>query len=145
MAQRSLLTFFGKRSSSSDSVPSTSSTPGNRDLSEIEKKKRRKEQKDKYEEDRERLFQVKWLKEFAWLTVDDESEPPTMLCKVCLEHPNTADRKSSLFVGCSNFRKQTLQSIGHSFGQVNIKFGQVIFVITCPTGQVDFFVSVKPC
>ena len=78
MAQRSLFSYFGKRSA--DSEASTSAAADKDD--EIEKKERRKKQKSDYEEERERRFQFKWLKEFSWLTVNDEKEPTTMFCQV---------------------------------------------------------------
>lgn len=56
---------------------------------------------------RKRVFQDSWLKEFAWLRVDDAG---TATCTICREFPSLADQKSGLYTGQLVSRKDTLQT-----------------------------------
>ena len=85
-----------------------------------------KEMKKAYEAKRERLFQSNWIEEFPGLKyavpIDDHGETDDtkkniMICKVCLDNQEFADRNCSLFLGTSTFRKDTLiahwKSVAH--------------------------------
>ena len=55
-----------------------------------------------YEAKRTRKFQTSWQKMYTWLETRDDQT--TMFCKICGEHPNLADKRSSFFQGTSSMR-----------------------------------------
>lgn len=60
-----------------------------------------------YEASRRREFVGSWLVEFPWLKYDEVERK--MYCKVCLQHPEHADKRSSFILGNTSFRKHNLQ------------------------------------
>ena len=59
-----------------------------------------------YEANRRREFVSSWLEEFPWLVYDQKKRK--MFCKVCLQHPGNADKRSSFISGNTSFRKHNL-------------------------------------
>ena len=69
-------------------------------------KRKSKSQRDhEYDKKRKRTFQDQWLNEFTWLNADDVD---SVFCKVCRSYPQLADKTSSLFIGKTVERKDTL-------------------------------------
>ena len=61
-----------------------------------------------HEKKRERTFLPHWKTKFIWLNYEEDSG--LMFCQTCKDFPDNADRKSSLYTGCSNFRLPILES-----------------------------------
>ena len=79
----------------------------------------KKEKKKQYETKRERNQQENWADEFPSVRhavpLDeegniDESTPKVMFCQTCRDYPDLADKNSSMYLGTSAFRKDTLIS-----------------------------------
>ena len=69
--------------------------------------------REKYKQKRKKTaheFQKEWLSEFAWL--DCNKEGRQMLCKVCKDFPNIADKISSIFSGSKRFHLSNIK--GHN-------------------------------
>ena len=61
-------------------------------------------------------FVPSWKTQFSW--VDSDPSVPEMLCNVCRENPNQADKSVSFFVGTKTFRKQWFESHDKSLHHV---------------------------
>ncbi|KAM3877939.1 quattro [Diretmus argenteus] len=59
-----------------------------------------------------RNFLSKWTDEFPWVRHDEKNG--LMFCSTCQDFPSKADRTSSLYIGTTAFRFDTLQSHGAS-------------------------------
>ena len=83
-SQSKLLKFF-KRSLE---------TPGSTDVDVPSKKKRKENDKKKYEAKRVRKFQPAWQKEFEWVCYEEQTNK--MHCSTCQKYPELADKSSPM-------------------------------------------------
>ena len=61
---------------------------------------------------RKQLFVQAWTKEFMWL--DYNKDKNIMICRLCADFPDCADKFSPFYLGTSTFRKSSIKTHGKS-------------------------------
>ena len=89
----------------------TCSTKGNSEAQPcVKKNKGRSDTKKAYELKRQRNFQDSWTELYPWVQYNEDKNE--MYCSYCRLFLDIADKKSTLFIGTSNFTLETLKYLG---------------------------------